>query len=260
MSYVKKILTVAAILLIAGLVLVYAAGNRNDQAEDSLIQEAIPEGPVPDSFKKNSSAASSPAVPGAPAGDILPGQVKLGVPFLAQAPFGIWDPLHEDACEEASLIMAKYFFDKNKNLTPTAGDVEIIKMVRYEEQNGYGLSITMEQLAEIIRDYYGIRNYRIEKNITAEDIKKELAEGRPVIVPAAGKILPNPNFRNGGPLYHMLVVIGYDKNGFITNDPGTRKGEGFRYTFNALYNAIHDWNGGDVLNGQKTYLVFDQVL
>jgi uncharacterized protein YvpB len=88
-------------------------------------------------------------------------------------------------------------------------------------------------------------------------IKDELANGRPVIVGAAGKILPNPNFRNGGPNYHMLVVIGYDKNGFITNDPGTRKGQDFRYSFSDLFNAIHNWESNNILNGLKEYLVFD---
>lgn len=251
MSYSKKILYAAVSILIAGLFLVYGIGNKNKQAVNSIIQQAVPEGPAPDSVKKNSFTASLSA------GGNFPDQIKLDVPFLAQAPFGIWDPLHEDACEEASLIMVKHFLTGDKNISLTAGDVEIRKMADYEEKNGYGLSITMEQLGEIIRDYYGMKNYRIEKNIAAEDIKKELSVGRPVIVPAAGKILPNPNFRNGGPVYHMLVVVGYDKNGFITNDPGTKKGESFRYTFDALYNAIHDWNNGDVLSGQKTYLVFD---
>jgi uncharacterized protein YvpB len=147
--------------------------------------------------------------------------------------------------------------NKDNNPTPASGDVEIRKMIQYEEKNGYGISITLEQLNQVAKDYAGMQTGRIKTNATIDDIKKELDDGRPVIVPAAGKILPNPNFRNGGPLYHMLVVKGYDKNGFITNDPGTRKGEGFRYTFNALYNAIHDWNGGDVLAGQKAYIVFD---
>jgi len=89
------------------------------------------------------------------------------------------------------------------------------------------------------------------------NIKKEIAAGHPVIVPAAGKVLPNPNFTNGGPNYHMLLIIGYDQTDFITNDPGTRNGKNFRYTYDGLINAIHDWNPNNILDGRKAVLVFD---
>jgi hypothetical protein len=71
-----------------------------------------------------------------------------------------------------------------------------------------------------------------------------LVSGKLVIIPAAGRLLGNPNFSGQGPIYHMLVVRGFDnKTGeFITNDPGTRKGEGYRYKYSVLINAIHDWS------------------
>jgi len=74
-------------------------------------------------------------------------------------------------------------------------------------------------------------------------------------VPAAGRELGNPNFTDPGPLYHMLVVRGYTENNFITNDVGTRKGENYQYKYDVLMNAIHDWNGGDVNNGQRVVIV-----
>lgn len=255
MSYFKKILTAAIIILIA--VFVYLSNNKNKPVTDRLIQEPLSQSPAPDPLGKNSPDVVSPAVPVAPTENNLPSQAMLDVSFLAQAPFGIWDPLHEDACEEASLIMVKHFLAKDKNLTPTSGDVEIIKMIQYEEKNGYGISISLEQLNQIAKEFSAMLTGRVKNNATIDDIKKELADGKPVIVPAAGKILPNPNFRNGGPNYHMLVVVGYDKNGFITNDPGTRKGESFRYTYEGLFNALHDWDSANILNGQKAYLVFE---
>ena len=256
MSKRKKILIIAAVSAIA-LILVYFFVGRADQPIDSIIQEASPISPVPIREEKNDSNPAQPANQSSPKSRDISNQVLLDMPFLVQAPFAVWDPLHEDACEEASLIMVKHFLDKDKNLTPASGDVEIRKMIQYEEKNGYGISITMEQLNQISKDYFGLQSGRVKTSVTIDDIKKELDAGRPVIVPAAGKILPNPNFRNGGPNYHMLVVVGYDKNGFITNDPGTRKGEGFRYSFNDLFNAIHNWDAGNILNGRKTYLVFD---
>lgn len=191
--------------------------------------------------------------------EVIPAKAYVELPFLSQAPYKIWDPLHEDACEEAAFLMVKYFLEGNKQTVYPIdkGDEDIIAMVAYEEKNGYGLSITLEQLATIVKNIYGMENSRIEKNITIDDIKKEIASGKPVIIGAAGKILPNPHFRNGGPVYHMLVVKGYDEKGFITNDPGTQFGRNFRYTEQDLYNAIHNWNEADIMKGEKAYLVFD---
>lgn len=187
----------------------------------------------------------------------LPKSIVLEVPFLSQAPFLKWDALHEDACEEASLLMIKYFFQGEKNISKDEGEKEIQSVIKFEKENGYEKSITLKELSEIANKFYKMKNGRIEKNINVEKIKKELADGKPVIVGAAGKILPNPNFKNGGPNYHMLVVKGYDEKGFITNDPGTRLGENFRYTFEDLQKSIHDWNEKNILNGEKNYLVFD---
>ena len=183
--------------------------------------------------------------------------VLLDVPFLSQAPFAKWDALHEDACEEASLIMVKYFLGKEKVISKEQGEKEIQDMVAFEKKNKYGLSITLDELNAMAGKYYNLKNGRVENNVTIQDIKKELSLGKPVIVGAAGKVLPNPNFKNGGPNYHMLVIIGYDEKGFITNDPGTRLGKSFRYSFDDLYKSIHDWNEKNILNGGKNYLVFD---
>jgi len=188
---------------------------------------------------------------------IIPEKVLLAVPFISQAPKKIWDALHEEACEEASLLMVEKFFQKKIAGTIEEQDKEIKGIVKYENKHKYGLSITLDELAEIAQDYSGMKKPRVEKEATIEKIKQELSGGRPVIIPAAGKLLFNPNFKNGGPIYHMLVIRGYDEDGFITNDPGTRKGEGFRYSFQTLFSAIHDWNSKDILNGEKAYLVFD---
>lgn len=55
----------------------------------------------------------------------------------------------------------------------------------------------------------------------------------------------------------MLVITGFDdaKNIFITNEPGTRRGESFAYDQQKLFAAIHDWNNGDVLHGEKKMIV-----
>jgi uncharacterized protein YvpB len=197
------------------------------------------------------AASAKPTSTAAPAGS-----AKLTVPFFSQAPFGVWDPLHEDACEETSLLMVKYF-NENTNPSKEAADQDIIDLVHAGERVGHGLSITLDQLNRLAADHLGMKTGRIKQGATVEDLKAEISAGRPVIVGAAGKILPNPNFRDGGPVYHMLVLIGYDEQGFITNDPGTSRGKDFRYTFDELYHALHDWNEQDIMQGGKNYLVFD---
>jgi hypothetical protein len=44
----------------------------------------------------------------------------------------------------------------------------------------------------------------------------------------------------------MLLVIGYDPltRKFITNDPGTRKGAGYRYDESVLFDAIWEYPSG----------------
>lgn len=189
---------------------------------------------------------------------VIPDSVLLEVPFTSQAPFQKWDALHEDACEEASLLMLKYFTDGKKSITKEQAEKEIQDLIAFEKKNKYGPSITLDELSAIASQYYGLKNGRVEKDITVEDIKQELSDGRPVIVGAAGKVLPNPNFKNGGPNYHMLVVVGYEEKGFITNDPGTRLGEGFRYAFSDLFKSIHDWDPQNILDGGKDYWVLDK--
>lgn len=185
----------------------------------------------------------------------LPAKITIEMPFTSQAPLTNWDALHEDACEEAILIMVMHYLKHNKITSKESADEEIQQMVKWEGENNYGGSIALQQLVDVAK-HYGFTKYHIE-SATLSKIKTELSNANPVIVPAAGRELDNPNFKSPGPLYHMLVIKGYDKDGFITNDPGTRKGEGFRYTYDNLLNSIHNWDPNDIDKGAKEYLVID---
>jgi uncharacterized protein YvpB len=153
--------------------------------------------------------------------------------------------------------MVRHFGDKEKIVSTDAADKEIVELVNFEESHGYKVDVTVNELNQIAKDFYGMNSGRVVIGFSIEDIKKEIAKGHPVIIPAAGKLLENPNFKNGGPNYHMLVITGYDQANFITNDPGTRKGYGYKYDFDLLFSAIHDWNSENISNGAKSYLVFD---
>ena len=76
-----------------------------------------------------------------------------------------------------------------------------------------------------------LRNDDFNNDGHIEDIKNTVLRYRPVIVPVSGKLLQNPQFLRGGPVYHTVLVIGYDDRDetFITHEPGTRFGKRYRY-------------------------------
>lgn len=190
---------------------------------------------------------------------VLPASVNLAVPFTSQAPHGVWEMPYKEACEEASLYMAHAFFDGvlTSSIDSDTADQDLVKMVAFENDLfGYFEDTTAEQTALIAEMYYGYQTLLIE-DPTVEQIKEQLALGRPVIVPAAGQLLGNPYFTAPGPLYHMLILRGYTaSNQFIANDPGTKRGEAYVYDIDTIMNAMHDWNnGGEITEGRKVVLV-----
>lgn len=181
--------------------------------------------------------------------------LNLNIPFGSQAPFANWDLPYQEACEEAAIIMSHYYLT-GKTLNPEIMNEEILKLVEWEEKTfGFYEDTTAEEMARILREYFEHKNVEVRYSFTMEDIKREVALGHPVILPAAGRLLNNPNFKQPGPLYHALVVKGYTKTKIITNDPGTRKGHDFLYDPEALMNAIHDWNPENILDGKKAMII-----
>ncbi len=179
------------------------------------------------------------------------------VPFTTQSPDSLWDERGEESCEEASMIMVDYFW-KKKEFTREIALAERNKLIQYEIEN-YGdfRDEDAQDIAERLRNYFGYREVEVIYDFSLDDLKRKIVEGRPIIVPAAGRLLKNPNFKQPGPLYHNLVIVGYDGNEIITNDPGTRKGEGYRYNKNILYNAIHDFPGSkeQIEQGRKAMII-----
>jgi len=146
-----------------------------------------------------------------------------------------------------------------EQLDPVDADREIYEIVDWEKANlGKYLDTNAEEVLRILTEKYG-RKARLSTTVTVNSVKKEIAAGHLIIVPAAGQMLPNPYFRSPGPPYHMLVIVGYDDNEFVTNDVGTRRGEGFRYKHDDLLNAVHDWTGdkSTITSGRKVMIVVE---
>lgn len=185
----------------------------------------------------------------------LPDAINLNIPFASQAPFGNWDMPYQETCEEASIIMAHRYFT-GQSLDADTMDSELLGLIAWEEETfGYYKDTTAEEMARILREYFGHKNVEVRYEFTIDDIKKEIAVGHPVIIPAAGRLLPNPYFHQPGPVYHALVIKGYTASKIITNDAGTRKGKDFLYDPETLMKAIHNWDPDNILEGAKVMIV-----
>ncbi len=67
----------------------------------------------------------------------IPATLMLPVPFTPQAPTANWDAPHNEACEEASAIMAAAYFagSTDVNLKPDYVESEIAKLTKWQEDN-----------------------------------------------------------------------------------------------------------------------------
>lgn len=186
----------------------------------------------------------------------VPTELNLAIPFTSQAPFANWDAVHEETCEEASILMAGRFLLGREIGDAQDAETAMLEIVEVEETEfGYGVSITAEETAAVLETIYPDLVAEVVYDFNWDDVKTALAQGYPVIAPAAGRELGNPNFTAPGPLYHMLVIKGYTADLVITNDPGTRKGADYTYSYDTVYDAIHDWNDGTVTTGQKAIII-----
>jgi len=210
--------------------------NQQTQALTDTIQREQGTGPgSPNNNGQDPVANNDPT---------LPKSLLLKIPFTPQAPTANWDELHNEACEEASSLMAGAYFAGNRNdtISPGEAEAEITKLVKWEQDNlGYHLDTTSPETARMIEQVYGLRTKLIE-NFTVDDLKSELSQDHLVIISVDGRLLGNPNFRQPGPPHHMFVIKGYNSQGIVTNDPGTRKGLNYSYAFDTIYEAAGDWN------------------
>lgn len=177
---------------------------------------------------------------------------SLNVPFTPQAPEANWAQPWQDACEEATIVMVDFFY-AGKTFNVRTAKTALLETINTKNKYiGESLDENAETVINIINKFFPWEA-KIIKNPALKQIKTEIDAGRPVIIPAHGKHLYNPYFKNGGPDYHSLVISGYDdeKKEFITQEPGTRRGENFRYSYDVIMNAMHDFLLNNTKNGEK---------
>ncbi len=216
--------------------------------------------------------ASPPTVnlgPSAESSDEPPRPINLNVPFYSQAPRGDWGMPYQEACEEASLLLASYYA-RGEEPTPAEFENDLLAMVDWEVSYfGQFEHTSIDQTAEMARVYLGMTGgegggmgrVEVVEYPSADVLGAILAHGDAIVAPMAGRYLENPYFTGLGPVYHMLVIRGYKGDTFITNDVGTRHGKNYKYREEVLMEALHDWHPSaatdpeGILKGAKKVLV-----
>lgn len=181
-----------------------------------------------------------------------PDKLLLNVPFTSQAPLGEWqDARQQDGCEEAAVAMAMAWVGGEKNISKKDWRLRILILSGFENKKygEYRDVALRDMVAWLFNDYFNYRTVEVKAVEKAGDILGELEKGRVVLTPMNGRALKNPNFTGAGPERHMILIKGYDyrTKEFITNDPGTRNGENYRYSEKIILGAIRNYKTGHKL-------------
>lgn len=227
----------------------------------SPVQAQVPE-LVPFAVDYSPPPGATPR-PETPFSGNVPPAVQLPVPFTTQAPTGNWGPkFYQEACEEASAVMVHAYLAGNHSgaLDPRQADAELHALVQAEIDNGMGdgyKDLTMPEVGELMKRVYGF-SYKVME-ASRDNIRQQLALGRPVIVPVMTHGLNNSNYpgyrdhyeQQGWSVYHVLVIKGYDAAGVTLNDPGIGRGQDNKISYDGLFYAIDDVRQRDPGVGQS---------
>lgn len=206
------------------------------------------ENDTPPVFQEDTSSMIEPvpALPVEPAKPVIR-DIAHVVPFTSQAPTGEWGlSAFQDGCEETSAMMV-WMAQEGKYLSREEAKAKLLDMALFQTKIiGHGVDTNTSDTNEyLLKEYFRITDGEVVYDFTLDELKEAVMKGI-VIVPTNGRALKNPNFTAPGPLQHMLVIKGYDVTAkeFITNDPGTRMGAGYRYPEQVLYDAIREYPTG----------------
>ena len=190
----------------------------------------------------------------------IPEKILLNVDFTSQAPFRDWSYPWQEFCEEAAVLMTMRYFDGRGIVGKNDANVALHEIMKWEEENlGFYKDTTATTTMKIITDFYEYKKVELTNDISVNRIKEELAMGNLIILPTAGRVLENPYFTPPGPIYHNLVLIGYDDQEeiFYTNDPGIMSGNSFKYSYQNIIDSVADWSYelGTINPGRRVMII-----
>lgn len=167
-------------------------------------------------------------------------QVNL-VPFVSQAPYGIWNDPWASFAEEAAAYMSYLWANGLEAPSREIIGQALLSIQKWELANlGTYKDTNLDQTLRILTEFYGLQA-QISYDVTRETIQAHLDQGSIVLVPVQN--LQNPHYGEPGPVFHTLLIYAYEGENFITNDPGTSRGEAFSYENQKILESIQDLNG-----------------
>jgi hypothetical protein len=184
-------------------------------------------------------------------------ETGIDVPFSSQAPEGNWSEPWQNACEETSIIMIDSFYEGDTTLRKGEAKREILEILRTKETEfNFSKDESLQTIVEVINLANLGWEGTIIENPTIKMLQAELDEERPIIVPVYAPKLNNLLYIDGGPDYHVVVLIGYDEDTqeFIIHDPGTQSGADLRFSYDVFMDAIHDLDTKVYTDGRKAVL------
>jgi hypothetical protein len=161
----------------------------------------------------------------------------LSVPYSVQAPNANWK-VFENACEEDALLMYHDYLegDHRTDIPASEADSALRSMQKWQVDNwGAEKDLTIERTGQLAKALWGY-SYEVLP-ATRENIRAQVAAGRPVIIPVMTHSLEN-HYYGPNTVYHEVLVKGYKDDGVITNDGGVAQGKNWFYAWNIMYQAI----------------------
>ncbi|HZV48236.1 MAG TPA: C39 family peptidase [Candidatus Dormibacteraeota bacterium] len=187
--------------------------------------------------------AATPASTPIPSPTPLPPSVFVKVPYTSQSPYDQWganDP-HQEYCEAAALLMVSDYFrgDRRSTIPPAEANAGMAAIVDAERRMFPGvLDLPVADVAQVGQHMFGLQPSVVPLDLTT--IERNLAEGRPVIIPVMTHGLaggaPIAPYYGRANVYHVIVVTGYDaaRNLLYTNDAGFMQGQNYAYPWSVL--------------------------
>ncbi len=163
------------------------------------------------------------------------------VPFVAQAPYGVWNDPWASFAEEASAYMAYLWANGMDAQTQEINGQALLAARDWELANlGTYKDTDLGQTLRLLNEYYRL-NAELSYDVTLENMQAQLDQGKILIVPVQN--LENPHYGKPGPVFSVLVIYGYEGDAFLSNDPGTIRGEGYAYETQKILESVQDLNG-----------------
>jgi len=141
----------------------------------------------------------------------------LRTTFLPQYPPGSgWSTSRN--CAQACLVMAVKY---HQGMTPFPEDITKVNNFLGKDENGNHTNVA--DITYAAKEFYFFRNSFYKSNVTLNEIKKEIDEGRPVMVVVRAGELPDRGYPFTGT--HVVLTVGYTSEEFICHDPGSSSGD-----------------------------------